>query len=246
MNAPIRAAILTVLPALFLGGVSYAAPPVSPVPSVQAAPVGKLTTEVQLKDGATTPGEKKTYDVLLVEKANGKALGGKKIGLVIEGKNGTIVPSKVALLGEALTDDQGHAKIATVTPDLAQGAYALKAIFIGDQQYARGSADANLFIAKAVTKFDLGDMYWGTYKDEAGAPYGTINITLTRTSDGKGVKKPIKMWINGKQNVVPTDSYWQMVLMPLEAKSWTVKVEFEGDDASLAASAERTYHRPAK
>jgi hypothetical protein len=266
MNAPIRAAMLTVLPALLLlGGVSYAAPPARPVPPaatpkgappsppapsvVKPAPRMKLVSELSMKGAATTPGEKRAYEAVLVSKASGAPLANKKVSFTLEGKNGSKVPGGVIAMGDATTDDQGHAKVELKTPDLAQASYALKASFAGDDENGGDKAEASLFVAKAATKIVLTDAVSGAL-DAHGSNQSsivTMIFWLERKSDQAALAKPLKLYVNGEEVVLyTTQQSYQYALTPLDAKSWHVKVVFEGDDSALATAAERTYKRPAK
>jgi hypothetical protein len=98
-------------------------------------------------------------------------------------------------------------------------------------------------VFKVVTTIELGDLIWGTYKNEPGAPYGTVGVSLMRTSDGTGMTKPLTITVNGHTWQLPSSVYHQVPL-PTDATTWTVKVQYAGDTSSLASSAERTYTKP--
>jgi hypothetical protein len=250
MKLSTLAAIVAVLPGLLLSPTSNAAPsaqPAPPTPSVQARPQIKVKalSELTMKNVGTVPGEKRTYEAVLKTKA-GDPLANRKVSFRIESKNGSNVPNGGIVIGEDNTDAQGKAKVDFSLPELAQGNYALKASFAGDDEYAGDKVESNLLVVKAITKIELSNLMWGTYKNEPGAPYGTIGINLIRQSDSKSLPKQMTITVNGKTSTLYAGSsgYHQMVLMPMDAKTWNVKVQFEGDDYAMASSAERTYTRP--
>jgi hypothetical protein len=251
------AAVLVALPAVFLASMTEAAPPTPQpaAPPVQPAPTIAPTVrkpvqvrtpvELTMKNVAAVPGEKRTYEAVLKTKNGGAPVAKKKVSFRIEGKNGTTVPNGAIVIGSADTDEQGRARIEFSTPELAQGNYAVKATFSGDDQTAADSVEANLLVVKAIAKFELSDLIWGTYKNEPGPPYGTIMIKLVRDSDKQSLAKPVKITVNGQSwNLPPSQSFWSIALQPMNASSWNVKVQFDGDDTTIATGAERTYIRP--
>ena len=214
-------------------------------PAIGVSPVVpklKIATTLTLKNGATTPGEKKTYEATLVNKANGVAVANKKVAFRIEGKNGTVVPNGGMAIGEAATDAEGKARVTFYTPELAQGAYALKASFAGDIEASGDDAEANLFVAKAITHVELGD----AMPFESGSSTLVVGVRVVRDSDNNGLKQELTLTLNGKPRTLKGDGYYQIVLQPLEATSWKMKLEFAGDNTAFAASGERTYTRPPK
>lgn len=189
------------------------------------------------------PGEKRTYEAVLKTKA-GAPIANKKVSFRIEGKNGTTVPNGAVAMGSANTDAQGRAHLNFSCPELAQGNYALKATFAGDDQWAADTAEGNLLVVKATTKIELSDLVWGTYKNEPGSPWGSINIILRRTSDNQAIAKPLVITVNGQTWTLSGNSLVHFVPLPTGASTWNVKVQFEGDAANIATAAERTYKKP--
>lgn len=250
MNPRNFAAIVAVLPTLLLASSSVAAPSVQPAPTISPTvrPPLKVKTvsELTMKNVGTVPGEKRTYEAVLKTKAGDAPLANKKVTFRIEGKNGSTVPNGAIVMGEDMTDAQGRARIEFAMPELAQANYALKAAFAGDEDTAGDKVEANLIVVKAVTKIELSNLMWGTYKNEPGAPYGTIGIKLVRQSDQKTLAKPLKITVNGQSWTLSGSGggYHQVVLQPMNANSWNVKLVFEGDDYAIATSAERTYQKP--
>lgn len=248
------AAVLAALPAVFLVSATGAAPPArtaQPAPAPTAAPVVrpqmklKVMTELTMKNVGTVPGEKRTYEAVLKTKNGGAPVAKKKVSFRIEGKNGTTVPNGAIAMGSDETDAQGRARLEFSTPDLAQGNYTLKAVFSGDDATLGDTVVANLLVVKAIAKFQLSNLMWGTYKNEPGPPYGTISIQLVRDSDKRSLAKPVTITVNGKTwNLPASQSYHQVVLQPMSANSWNVKVQFEGDAYTIATGAERTYTKP--
>lgn len=202
----------------------------------------KIATTLTLKNGATTPGEKKTYEATLVNKANNVAVANKKVTFRLEGKNGTVVPNGAGAVGDATTDAEGKAHVTFRTPDLPQGAYALKASFAGDLEAIGDDAEANLFVAKATTHIELSE----AKPFEAGSSILYVSVSLMRESDQWGLKQEITLSVNGKPQKLSGHGSYQIILMPLEAASWTLKVDFAGDNTAFAASGQRTYTKPKK
>ncbi len=205
-------------------------------------PKPRAPTELTLKNFATTPGEKKTYEAVLRTTTPDAPVADRKVTFRIEGKNGTTVPNGGIVIGDGTTDAEGRARVTFATPDLPQGAYALKASFGGDHQMLADDAEANLAVVKAVVNFDLSD----ANAFEAGSKMLYITASLVRQSDKKGIEKPVTLTVNGKSRKLPNKSSWQLILDPVEASSWKVKLQFDGDDSTLATAAERTYARPPK
>ncbi len=208
-----------------------------------AKPKPRTPTTLTLKNAATTPGEKKTYEaVLRATTRSDTPVPNKKVTFRIEGKNGTTVPNGGIVIGEGTTDAEGRATVTFATPDLAQGAYALEASFAGDHQMLGDDTEANLFVAKAVVKFDLSD----ANAFETGSSTLYISAALVRDSDKKAIAKPVTLTVNGKPQKLSNNGSWQLVLQPIDASSWKMKFQFDGDDSTLATTAERTYTRPPK
>jgi len=251
MKAKNLAAIVAVLPALLLTHAVGAAPTTQPTTQPTTSPVNrpqlkvKTLTELTMKNVGTVPGEKRTYEAVLKAKAGDSPLANKKVSFRIEGKNGTTVPNGGIAMGESTTDAQGRARLEFAMPELAQGNYALKASFAGDDEAMGDKVDANLLVVKATTKVELSDLIWGTYKNEPGAPYGVVGIQLVRQSDKQSLAKPLKITVNGKTwTLAGSSSYHQVALQPMNASSWNVKVWFEGDDYAISSLSERTYQKP--
>lgn len=224
-----------------------AAPGVSATPAPTAAAKPRVTarqvTKLEAKNAAAVPGETRTLEATLT--TAGKPVAGKTVRFRIEGKDGTSVPGGAIEAGSAVTGEDGKAKLAFAVPELAQGAYRLKAIFAGDTQAMSSNDDANFGLIKGITKLELGDLIWGTYKNEPGSPTGTVMVRLSRASDGKALAKPVSVTVNGKTwTIGGPGSLIMMLPLPTNATSWTVKAQFEGDDANQASSAERSYSKP--
>jgi hypothetical protein len=202
----------------------------------------KIVTSLSEQNVAGVPGETKVLEATLLG-ANNAAVAGKSVVFRIYGKNGTSVPNGHIVAGTGVTDGAGHAKLSYALPELAQGNYELKASFAGDEAFASSSVDANLLMVKGITKVELGDLIWGTYKNEPGAPYGVVGFSLKRTSDGKALSKPLTITVNGNTWTISGDVYHQIAL-PTNTTTWTVKVQYEGDGVYAATASTRTYHKP--
>jgi len=252
MSVKTVAAIVAVLPIFLLAPASHAAPPtVQPTVSPTAArpmPKVKVLTALTMKNVGTVPGEKRTYEAVLTTKTGANPLAGKKVTFRIEGKNGTTVPNNAIVMGDDTTDTAGKAKVEFSLPELAQGNYALKASYAGDDDTVGSNVESILLVVKAITKIELSNLIWGTYKNEPGAPYGTIGIKLVRQSDNQTLAKALRITVNGNSWTLNASGagsgYHQVVLQPMNAASWNVKVQFEGDDYAIATGAERTYTKP--
>jgi len=239
------------LAVVLVASAAQAAPSVAPTPAPTPTIVTRPTqlkikpvSELTMNNVGTVPGEKRTYEAVLKLKAGTAPLGKRKVTFRIEPKNGSTVPNGAIAMGDAETDDQGRARLDYSMADLAQGNYTLKASFGGDDDLTSSKVEANLLVVKATTKIELSNLMWGTYKNEPGSPYGTIGISLVRTSDNKGLARPLTITVNGKTWTLPGTGYHQVVLQPMNAASWNVKVQFEGDDTAIATGAERTYTKP--
>jgi hypothetical protein len=227
--------------ALFAASAPADADPVHPEPKLMA----KKPTTLTLGSASAVPGEKKTFDVSLAD-AQTKPLAGKTITLsVVTKPGGPALPKGPISIGSAQTGTNGHAVFTWSCADVPQGAFELQANYAGDGNEMGSSATANFFVAKAQATFSLGDLMWGTYKNEPGNPNGTIMVKLNRTSDQKALDKKITITVNGKSwPITLSYGFAEVVLMPLEAKSWDVKVQFDGDDYTVATGAERHYTHP--
>lgn len=234
------AAVALTLALTSLAPASGAAPPV-----IQPAPQVKVLSTLTAKNVAGVPGEKKDFEATLTVKDKGTPLTNRQVSFLVTGKGGSSIPTPtgVYLVGRTLTDASGKATIPLKLPDWPQGSYAIKAVFGGDDATVASNDEATLAVFKVVTTIELGDLIWGTYKNEPGAPYGTVGVSLMRTSDGTGMTKPLTITVNGHTWQLPSSVYHQVPL-PTDATTWTVKVQYAGDTSSLASSAERTYTKP--
>lgn len=251
MKAKNLAAIVAVLPILALVSSSSAAPVAAQpkaaptvAPTARPAPKVKALSELTMKNVGTVPGEKRTYEAVLKAKPSDAPLANKKVKFRITPKNGSVVPNGSITMGEDTTDAQGRARLEFSMPELGQGNYTLEASFAGDDETTSDKVEANLLVVKATTKIELSNLMWGTYKNEPGAPYGTIGISLVRTSDNQSLSKPLKISVNGKTWTLQGSAYHQVVLQPMNANSWNVKVWFEGDDYAISSFGERGYQKP--
>lgn len=217
----------------------------SAVPTAARTPKLKALTKLAVKNAAAVPGETRNLTATLTA-PSGTPIAGKSITVLVTGKNGTKVPGGSITVGSAMTGPDGKATLAFKLPELAQGAYALKASFAGDDDTGAASAEGNLGVIKGMTEFELGSLIWGTYKNEPGPPSGSIMITLKRKSDGEPLKKSFYITVNGAPRRQVTPSYGSFVTIPLpsSASTWVVKAEYEGDEANQATSAQRTYQKP--
>lgn len=231
-----------------LSGAVLAAPPskgkTELKPGVEPPPFVKLIPELEVKNASGIPGETRTFEATLTSKTGNQGpLAGKKVSFRIEGKSGTSVPGGKIAAGTATTDASGKAKVSLTLPELAQGNYALKASFAGDNQSAGSEGEGNLLMVKTITKVELSKLYWGTYKNEPGSPYGTFFAYLTRTSDNKGLSKPIIVKINGQTQTFNLQGGSQSFPLP-GSSPWNVSVQFEGDAANGPSAAQKTYVAP--
>ena len=238
----------TIPAALMIFGSAAAAPAIGtarPAPTAKPAPpkvlrMGKLA----VKNTAAVPGERRTFEARFTAGSGDVPIAGKNIAFRIEGKNGTTVPGGAIDAGSATTDTTGIAKLPFVLPELAQGAYRVTARFAADEDTAAASAEGNLGMVKGLTKIELSDLTWGNYKNETGAPFGTIFITLRRASDNGTLAKPIEMTVNGKTWTIGGSSSVMSIPVTAPPTTWNVRARFMGDDANQAAEAQRTYTKP--
>lgn len=237
MRCPLALALLTATASLVLTpSPAWAGGEVSTVLAPAPRPTETVAT---VNGGATTPGEKRTYEATLKTKA-GAPVANRKVTFRIEGKNGLNVVNGGITMGEATTDAEGRARVTYTTPELIQAGYALKVSFAGDHEMTASNAESNLFVAKAVVKLNVTD----PNASEPGSSTFYIGIILWRLSDGKGIDKPIVLTVNGKARTLTPSGSHIIFLEPLDASSWKVKIEFAGDAANLPVSFEKTYQRP--
>lgn len=226
---------------------SSAAPSVGTPPKVTPVSPSQIKVKVRptlaVKSAAAVPGETRTLEATLMQGQTPVA--GKPVAFRLEGKNGTSAPGGSIAAGSGVTNAQGVATTAFKVPELAQGAYRLVATFAGDDAMMGATDDGNFGVIKVITEFDMGDLIWGTYKNEPGPPMGSVMISLRRKSDSAVLSKRFWVTVNGQRwQVGGGSSSFVMLPLPSSATTWNVKVEFEGDDANQATAAQRTYKKP--
>ena len=69
-------------------------------------------------------------------------------------------------------------------------------------------------------------------------------LKLVRQSDDKSLDRPLQITVNGKSWTLPKSTYHQVVLQPMNASSWNVKVQYEGDDYSMSTGIEKNDNKP--
>jgi hypothetical protein len=220
-----------------------------PAPVEKVGPKIKLRalTKLSLKNGLGIPGQPREAEAVLARAVGDAPVGGKSIAFSLEGKSGTSVPGGAIALGAGVTDASGVAKVSFVIPELAQGAYRLTASFAGDEETGAAKAEANFGVVKGQTNFEMGQLVWSTYKNEPGPKTGSVAIVLRRTVDSASLKKRFWITVNGQRWQVGSPNGMSAIVtipLPSAANTWNVKAEFEGDDANLATSAQRTYAKP--
>jgi len=231
--------------ALTLAAAPGSASPTAPGPTLQPQqpPQVKGISVLTAKNVAAVPGENKSIEAHLAIKAAEPSLAGKTILFKIHPKDNPSIPASPITLGAAVTDANGVAKLTAAMPELAQGNYTIKASFAGDQHTVGSHDDANLFMVKGITAVDMGSLIWGTYKDEPGAPYGSIGFSLRRTVDSKSLARPVTITVNGHSWQLAPNVYHQIAL-PTDTTTWKVKVQFDGDGVYQPTSIEKTFHKP--
>lgn len=120
----------------------------------------------------------------------------------------------------------------------------MTARFAGDDDTAASTGEANLGMVKGLTKLELSDLSWGTYKGESSAPFGTVFVTVRRVSDGSALAKKVRMTVNGKVWEIGGSSTQMSVPLTAPPSTWNVKAQFLGDDANQPVEASRTYTKP--
>lgn len=198
----------------------------------------KSLSKLKLENAAGLPGETKTLKATLT--TGGNPLTNKSVKFAIKTGGGDVV------CGTDATDRGGVAKVQCKLPELNQGNYTMVASFAGDAHTFPSKDEANLLMIKSITKIELSNLIWGTYKNEKGPPYGTYMIKLIRTSDGTALAKPMEITLNGSTHTVNHGSNPSAVVqMALTGNGpWSVSVQFNGDGANAATSASKTYHHP--
>lgn len=215
-----------------------------PTPVVKAPPKALRIGTLKVNSTAAVPGETRVLEALFTSGAADTPLAGKSVAFRIEGKNGTSVPGGAVAAGTAVTDASGKAKLSFAIPELAQGAYRLIARFAGDDDTASSTGEANLGMVKGLTKLELSDLSWGTYKGESSAPFGTVFVTVRRVSDGSALAKKVRMTVNGKVWEIGGSSTQMSIPLTAPPSTWNVKAQFMGDDANQPVEASRTYTKP--
>ncbi len=239
----IALALAAVLLASAAAAAPTAGPAVTPTLKERELPKIKTPTKLEVKNAAAVPGEKRTLVATLTSGTN--PLAGKSVSFRVEGKDGTTVPGGAIDVGSDVTDAQGTAKVTFNVPELAQGAYKLVASHAGDAQTMGSTDTGNFGVIKGITKIELGDLIWGTYKNEPGPKTGSVIVKLVRQSDGATLAKPVVMTVNGQTwTVGGPNSTVIMIPLPTNASTWNVKAQFEGDAANQASSSQRTYTKP--
>lgn len=214
-------------------------------PGLPAGPPTKLFTSLEVANASGAPGDAPTFEATLTARIGGAPISGKTIRFAIEGKSGTSVPGGKINAGTAVTDASGKARVKFKLPELPQGNYALSASFAGDDRTASSEGVGNLLMVKTITKVELSDLIWGTYKGEPGPPSGTFSIKVIRTSDNEWLEKPVTITVNGKTWTTPGKPQgFYYIPLPSNATTWNVHVQFEGDAANAASSAQKTYSKP--
>ncbi len=242
------ALVLTVPAALMLLSPSGLAAPgigtAPPTPTMKPVPKPLRFGKLAVKNAAAVPGEKRTLEARFTLGSGDTPIAGKSIAFRIEGKDGTTVPGGAIDAGGATTDATGTAKLPFDIPELAQGAYRLVARFSADDDTAAATAEGNLGMVKGLTKIELSDLSWGNYKNETGAPFGTVFVTLRRVSDGQALTKKLTMTVNGKTWQVGGSSATMAIPVTAPPSTWHVKAQFMGDDANQPVEAQRSYTKP--
>lgn len=197
-----------------------------------------------MKNATGIPGETRKLEATLRSKIGKQGpLSGKKVTFRIEGKGDSSAPGGTIVVGSAPTDASGKATVSFTLPELAQGNHALKASFANDTLAVASEGEGNLLRVKTITKVELSKLYWGTYKNEPGAPYGTFFVYHTRTSDNQGLSKPIILKINGDTRTFNLKGGSQPFPLP-GSSPWNVSVQFEGDAANAPSAAQATHAAP--
>jgi hypothetical protein len=226
---------------------AFAAPPgkgTNPVkPGTEPGTAVKILTELAMTNASGAPGDTRTFEATLTSRIGNTPVAGKKIVFAIEGKSGTSVPGGKINAGSATTDASGKARASLALPELAQGNYALKASFAGDNQATGSEGLGNLLMVKTITRIELSDLRWGTYKGEPGPPSGSFSIKVARTSDNQALAKPVTVNVNSKAWTLAANAL-HTVPLPSDATTWNVKVQFEGDAANAASAAQKTFSKP--
>lgn len=227
---------------------AFAAPPgpvgtAAPGTARPQLPTLKMMTGITAKNVAGVPGEKKNFEATLVTKNSNAPVVGKSVKFTLNGKEGTSVPGGTLVIGSATTDASGKAVLQYAVPEVFQGNYIITASFAGDDGAFAANDQANLLVVKGITNIDLGNLIWGTYKNEPGSPYGTIIFNLKRTVDGKAVERPLQITVNG-QTWTLQPSTVHSIALPQSATTWNVKVTWQGDGVYQPFEVSKTFHKP--
>ncbi len=235
-----------------LAVIAFVAPPTAGAPPVQTAPPRaervspqptlKQAAKLAVKNTAVVPGEKRRLEATLTYGSGDNGVAGKSILFRIEGKNGSTVPGGVIEAGRGSTDAAGKATVILAGPELAQGAYALKASFAGDDDVGPASDEGNFGVVKGITKIDV------KFIPEPQLHGASVKLTLRRTSDDKALfKEGLTVTINGKKRpwgYSGDNGPFQDTFMLRDATSWTVSATFAGDASYQATSSQGSYTMP--
>lgn len=254
-NRLLRSALASI--ALLAAASSHAAPSAPSAPAVARPGVvlpggGAVKALLQTKLAITgnvagQVGETRPVQAKLTGKDN-TPLAKRRVTFTIGPKNGSKVPGGSMNVGNAMTDADGVAKIDLAVPELAQGNYEITAKYAGGDGDTSSTDDANLLVVKAIMKFEMSSLTWGTYKNEPGAPYGSIMISLRRTSDDRAVERAVKIKVkpNGKpakEWTLPASTNHSIALTD-GASGWLVEVQWDGDDSYQSTTASKQYVKP--
>lgn len=233
-----------------MGNIGHAAPvqaqPSQPVAkAVQRPTTIKRVTKLTTQQAAAVPGE--TRNVRAVLTTGTTPVAGKTVAFKFEGRtpNGHTI---IHVIGQDATNQNGEATIPWKVPEIPQGTYVLKASFAGDDDSGATSDEASFTVVKGITKLELGDVTYSTLDSHGGPKFHTVIVRLRRQADNETLNKTVKVRINdGPEQVVNLGLYGaamaSLVLQPPSASQWTLKAQFEGDDANQATGAQRTYNR---
>ncbi|MBS2016560.1 MAG: hypothetical protein JST00_26990 [Deltaproteobacteria bacterium] len=246
MNIKLLSSCVAALALSVVVSPSFAAP-VGTAPVAQPGPApmpkAKLLSSITAKNVAGVPGEKKNFEATLIEKVSNKPIAGKRVVFTLTGKDGTNVPGGTMQIGVDTTDASGKATVSFAVPELVQGNYMIKVSYPGDDATFGSSDQANLLVVKAITAIDLGNLIWGTYKNEPGSPYGTIIFSLRRTVDGKAIERPLQITVNG-QSWTLSPQIVHSIALPQNATTWNVKVTWAGDGVYQPFEVTKVFHKP--
>ncbi len=239
---------LTLL-AVALAAQTVHAAPTSPAP-VPIRPGGVTKPGIHVKRAATLtvdnvsgmPGEVKHFKVSL--RFNGAPAVGKTVVIHVEGKDDasheSLKPGQRMEIGSATIGADGAGAHVFQLAAIAQGNYAIKASFAGDDDTLPAEGAGNLLVVKAPTKMEMAFNY-GSYKNEPGK-FASLAINVKRSTDGAVVGVPIQLTVNGESRTLPAADFQNVPLTG--AGPWSVTAQFAGTSAYAATSASGTYKKP--